>query len=273
MCSSDLSLGKQDYEYLVESQKLGLRAELAAMQATVQQQTNLLQTKNKAIQRADDDLAAAKTALKRVNQKTRWTTGIGLSMVSAALGVAFWSGDYAFAQREKANTAVEQAGNSDLALKRNEIELTRLETKNTDLIENNEELFINNETLTEENKKAVEEAKAALTSATTARQEAETIRGQVAGLNQDLASKNNQLGTIQSELVGAQSELGLLQQNVGALQQNVSDLEQQRIVQEDEIGEANRRLNDTVALRNQVQEALRFSSGTDRKSTRLNSSH
>ncbi|MEL6128430.1 MAG: AAA-like domain-containing protein, partial [Cyanobacteria bacterium J06628_4] len=131
--SETRSLGKQDYEYLVESQKLGLRAELAAMQATVQQQTNLLQTKNKAVQRANNELADAKTALKRVNQKTRWTTGIGLGMVSAALGVAFWSGDYALAQRDKANDALNQAGQSGIALRVSQRELARIETHNTEL--------------------------------------------------------------------------------------------------------------------------------------------
>ncbi|MGD1855839.1 MAG: tetratricopeptide repeat protein [Leptolyngbyaceae cyanobacterium] len=249
------SLAKQDYEYLVESQKLGLRAELAAVQATVAQQTHLLNTKNKAVQRANDELATAKTELKRVNQKTRWTTGIGLGIVSAALGVAFWSGDYALAQRQKANDAVDQAGKSDLALKVNEKELARLETRNTDLLENNEELSVNNEILNGENKKAVEEAKTASDNAAAARQEAETIRQRVAGLNRDLTSKNNQLGAVQSELVNTQSELG-------SLQQNVNELERQQIVQEDEIGEANRRLESTVELRNQVQEALRFSIGT-----------
>jgi len=248
-------LGEGHYEYLVESQKLGLRAELAAMQATVQQQTNLLQTKNKAVQRANDELVDAKAALKRVNQKTRWTTGIGLGMVSAALGVAFWSGDYALAQRDKANDAVNQAGQSDIALKVSQRELARIETHNTELLENNEELFTDNRALTERNEEAVEEAEAALQDATEARQQAETIQGRVAGLN-------SQLGTVQTELVGARSNLGLLEKSVGALQQNFNDLERQQAVLEDELGEAENLLDDTVSLRNQAQEALRFSIGT-----------
>ncbi|MEO0374182.1 MAG: AAA-like domain-containing protein [Cyanobacteria bacterium P01_A01_bin.17] len=110
------SLAKQDYDYLVESQKLGLRTELATMQATVLQKNQLLATKNQAIQRADDELDAAKAELKRVNQRTRWTTGIGLGLVSMALAGAFWSGNHALAQGEEARKARETAQESEIEL-------------------------------------------------------------------------------------------------------------------------------------------------------------
>ncbi|ESA36328.1 wd-40 repeat-containing protein [Leptolyngbya sp. Heron Island J] len=253
--SESRSLGKQDYEYLVESQKLGLRAELAAVQTTVAQQTQLLNTKNKAIQRADDELADAKADLKRINRQARWTTGIGISLVSMALAGAFWSGNHALAQGEEARRAREIAKDSELELLTTQKSLERLEIRNTDLLENNEDLSEVNEQLTEVNAEVTEEATIALADAETAKQQAETIREQVTGLNQNLDAKNSQLGHIQIQLAGAQSELD-------SLEQNVNDLEQERIIQEDNLQETNRLLNTTVRRRNEVQEALRFSIGT-----------
>ncbi len=267
--SETRSLGKQDYEYLVESQKLGLRAELAAVQATVAQQTQLLNTKNKAIQRADDELADAKDELRTVRKRTRLSSLLGVGLVSLAVFGAVLTGARATEAIGKAQDAEEQLVDTEKQLVDAEkqltstaTQLTRLETKNIRLDKSNQNLAKENQQLEEVNKQSAEEVKAAKAETQTAKQQAETIRGQVAGLNQDLATKNNQLGDVQTQLTGAESELGLLQQNVGALQQSVSQLEQEQLVRKDELLEATRLRNRAVVRRNQVQEALRFSIGT-----------
>ena len=253
--SETRSLGKQDYEYLVESQKLGLRVELAAVQATVAQQTQLLNTKNKAIQRADDELADAKADLKRINRQARWTTGIGIGLVSMALAGAFWSGNHALAQGEEARRAKEVAEDSEIELLTTQKSLERLEVRNTDLLENNENLSEANEQLTEVNAEVTKEAKKALADAATAKQQAETISGQVAGLNKNLDTKNNQLGDVQTQLSSIRTEFDRISQAVDTAQRLLNQANEER-----ESAEKARSI--AVKQREQAQEAIRFSIGS-----------
>ena len=120
--AEERSLGKQDYQFLVESQKLGLKTELATMRDTVHRTNQQLSRKTESLERVDSELERvnteltnAKTELEQahtalnqsrnelqtVRKRTRWTSGLGIGLVSLAMFGAIWFGKDA-AQSAKA---------------------------------------------------------------------------------------------------------------------------------------------------------------------------
>ena len=260
--SETRSLGKQDYEYLVESQKLGLRAELAAVQATVAQQTHLLNTKNKAVQRADDELADAKADLRRVRKRTRLSSLLGVGLVSLAVFGVVLAGNRASAKNQEARLASEEVRHAqeELGIVKNERD--RLENKNTRLVDNKKNLLTDNKQLNREkneleetNKQSVVEIKNAQAEATAAKQEAANIESQVARLTQDLTNKNNQIGSVQTQLSSIQTEFSQVTQAVDEAQRALNQANEDRESAEKARGLA-------VNQREQAQEAIRFSIGS-----------
>ncbi|MGB3787627.1 MAG: AAA-like domain-containing protein, partial [Phormidesmis sp.] len=113
--AEDRSLGKQDYQYLVESQKLGLRTELAEVQATVNQMDEQLSQKNQALASINTKLDEKQVELSKVRSRMRRTSRLGLCAASLATAMALLTGSYAASKATEAADAIQQKEEAELA--------------------------------------------------------------------------------------------------------------------------------------------------------------
>jgi tetratricopeptide (TPR) repeat protein len=137
------SLSQQDYQYLVESQKLGLRRELSQMQTALEQTTQQLAERNQTLSRINQELDTARQELdtaqraldttrqeldisrqeldtarrelhtaqeelNRVRRRTRRVTVLGVGLVGLLTLGAGWATREAWAQRNVAEEAIAQ---------------------------------------------------------------------------------------------------------------------------------------------------------------------
>ncbi|MEM6591804.1 MAG: tetratricopeptide repeat protein [Cyanobacteria bacterium P01_C01_bin.73] len=177
------SLSKRDYQYLVESQKLGLRQELEQSQAAVAQVNQQLTERNQALERINQQLATAQRELKRVRRFFNWVVAVGFALVSV-LGVgATWAERRRATAATERREAVEQKKAAQAELETTADENEQLETQNNILDANNQKLVgdnadltADNTTLTQQNQQAAQAADQALAAKQTAQQAAEAAR-------------------------------------------------------------------------------------------------
>ncbi|MGD1857735.1 MAG: tetratricopeptide repeat protein, partial [Leptolyngbyaceae cyanobacterium] len=215
------SLSKQDYQYLVESQKLGLKQELKQSQAAVTQINEQLAERNQALTSINQQLETARQELKRVRRFFRWVVGVGLSLLSL-LAFGAWKAESLRAQADSArelavearNGAIKEKDSALADLQETEQENEDLEDKNGDLENNNQtlarentDLEAVNTTLTTENQQATQAVAAAEAAQQTAEQEAETAQQTVAAAQQTLTQTRGNLTETQSALEVAQTDL------------------------------------------------------------------
>lgn len=242
------SLSKQDYQYLVESQKLGLRRELEAKQAAVEQTNRQLVEKNQALERINQQLATARQELTRVRRFFRWAIAFGIALVSALNFGAVWANGKrveASKGREEAvearNQAVEQEKAALTDLEATERENTQLADQNDTLDAGNQELAgennnlkASNTALTAQNQQAAQAAVQSLAAQLTAQEETETAQAAAATARQQTTAAQAQLTqtrgaltTVQQGLTNAQTERDQAQSNAEAAQQEAIKAEQE----------------------------------------------
>ena len=212
------SLGKQDYQFLVESQKLGLRSDLEQL---------------------NQALETARSELTRVRRRTRWSAGLSAVLISLSVfGMAFTTNE-ARKQTDIADAAVEKTKQADREqfqaledLQEIRAEKTGLETRNQRLQDSNQDLETDNQDLADANQalaaqnrqatQAVEQAQAAQQTAEAASREAQQQAAQTLA---ELDSSKQALAATRSEVAALQTEAGELQQEKSELTEQISSLE------------------------------------------------
>ncbi len=232
--AEDRSLGKLDYQYLVESQKLGLRTELAEMQATVDQMNQQLSQKNQALANINARLEEQQAELSKVRGKMRWAYGLGLGVAGLATVAALLTGGYAVAKAADAAAAIQQKEEAELATAEASKQIDglqsdvgslqtdkkALETDKQALADEREGLLAENQQIGAEVDQALsaqeaaelaavnagEQAKAAEAQvsvaegqAATAQERAAEITGRLEGVNQALAAQTSEFEQLQTE--------------------------------------------------------------------------
>jgi len=270
------SLSKQDYEFLVESQKLGLRTEL----------NNI----NTELSATNTELETARSELFRVRRRTRWANALGVGLLSVVALGTIWLGRYAGQQTLAAEQATQEAVDAEqkFAAANAEVEnlqeeKTELNTARTELEQNIQSLDQSNETLLAQNQQISQEVSAARTSqqsaeqaANTAKKQALQARTETASIQQEAsvarqaateANRSAQIAQqeatkIQAEATQVQSELAgvndELQEKVSELAQLLDETEQLR-EEQIALAESNAKLE---AQGQQVQRAFQASIGT-----------
>ena len=262
--AEDRSLGKQDYQFLVESQKLGLRQDLDEMQETVQQANEQLAQKNRALEGINAALAGARAELAKVRRRTRMAYGFGLGMTGLATAWALGASSYALGQREDAQAAIEEKQDADLAAKQSQKAVDRLqtdketlETTRKGLAQDKQLLLVDKENLLADNQQIAAEVEqisgevdTALAAQETAEGAAAAAQTQAATAETQAATAREQVATAQAEAQKKQAELAQVNAN---LQAEIADKEA-RVAQEterlqavnDALEDAGQRLGDTL---------------------------
>ncbi|MCY7320651.1 MAG: tetratricopeptide repeat protein, partial [Phormidesmis sp. CAN_BIN36] len=232
------SLSKQDYQYLVESQKLGLRRELNQVSAALNQTNQQLAAKNQVLDRINQELEGANQELSRVRRRTKWTRVLSLGLVGFAVLGAGLATKEAWAQREVAEAAVkeektakEQAGQSKNQAQQaqRETESALAETKNLGkqtnvlrgqkqtLATKNQTLAVTTNTLEQQNRQISQEVQQVKADQQLIQQQYETGRRQ-------LETAKNELGGVQGYLTEARAQSKQFQTTVARQSRNLDDI-------------------------------------------------
>ncbi|HEY9631232.1 MAG TPA: tetratricopeptide repeat protein [Coleofasciculaceae cyanobacterium] len=206
--SESRSLSKQDYRYLVESQKLGRRRELTQLRTELNQTNQQLIERNQALAHINQELHTAQRQLNRVQRFTQWITGLGLGLVGLlAIGIG-WATREASVQRDAANRAIAKVEQAQGELKETELEKDALEAgqqalqkQNQRLIDKSSILERNNTNLEHQNQQIVQEVAQAEKAQQTAQQQASAAQ-------QLLNQTRSQINHVQQELIAAQIKQG-----------------------------------------------------------------
>ncbi|MGD1859411.1 MAG: AAA-like domain-containing protein [Leptolyngbyaceae cyanobacterium] len=208
------SLSKQDYQYLVASQKLGLEQELTQSQAAVLQVNEQLAERNQALAHINQQLETARQELKRVRRFFRWVIAVGIGLFSA-LAFGAWRAEGRRAEAVEARQeAVEARDAARAELATAEDEKEQLETQNSTLDTDNQKLAgenidlkADNTTLAQQNQQVTQEAAQALEDRRTAQQEAVAAQETAATAQQQITSAQARLRKTQVELTDAEEGL------------------------------------------------------------------
>ncbi len=216
------SLGKQDYDFLVESQKLGFRAELGAIQ---------------------QKLAAARRDLLRAKRRTGWLTALGAGLISLSTAGAVWAQGKALQESARAESAQDDmrkaelskesalAGLAELSTEKRELQADQeaLQVNNQKLGLANDALGATNQALAEENQQVTAEVAQAIDAQQTAEAASQAAQARTAqtrqeltSVTQDLAAKNDESEVLQTQLseVAAQTSELTAQKDKLAAQKN-----------------------------------------------------
>jgi tetratricopeptide (TPR) repeat protein len=230
------SLSKQDYEYLVESQKLGLRQELDKMGAALEQTNQQLVERNNFLNQINEQLDAARQELARVRRRTRWATGIGLGLLGTLTLGSGWAVQEARAQRGAALVAVVQAeqarqekldAEKDLETIQTEndslgVQQKELQVANQGLMGQNSKLDKNNEDLAQQNQQVKQEVNQAKAAQQKAQQQAVVAQQTLTQARNELSQAEESLTDAQQERLQAKNEAEAAQQTAVSLQARVN---------------------------------------------------
>ena len=232
------SLSKQDYQYLVESQKLGLRRELEQLRSSLEQTEQTLGQRNRRLDEINAELKGARTDLKRVKQFTRWATGIGIGLVSC-LAFGTWRASNslgravedrnkavtqkkeAITQKNKAMAGLEQIKGQNEAL---EGQNEALEVNNQALEGQNNTLQSSNSELAKENQQIAQQVAQSRRDKQNVQQQLEQTRGDKQIADQQLSQAHDQLNITQQELNTAQTDREKADQKVQEAERRVQEL-------------------------------------------------
>jgi tetratricopeptide (TPR) repeat protein len=215
--AEDRTLGRADYRFLVESQKLGFQQDLEVTNRQLTEKNQELESQTAALAQIEARLAKSQGELDRVRRRTRRSSRIGVAVLAAALvgtGLSFWEANrqqgIAADLREDvsqleadAELAVEARGDAEA-----EAELAVEERDRTR--EQNQELNQVNEALQLESQQAAQAVE-------TAQQQLEQNRGEL-----DIIQTS--LGSAQTALQTANQELGVANEQIENQQENLRDV-------------------------------------------------
>ena len=249
--AEDRTLGRADYQFLVESQQLGQRRELEATNQALAERTA-------ALEQVEAELAAAQAELHKVRRNTRRSGWVGAAVLTAALaglGVAFVEANeqrsIAADLREEA-TALEAEATSAVEERDSALE------QNQELNAANDSLDDANQTLTTENNDLSDKNAELNTQFDQVSQEVETAKGaqQAAeAANRDAQAQfqqaSQQLGLVQANLTTKTSELAQKDAELSTLNDDVIRLQAeqvQRTADIKELEQTGERINNALQL-------------------------
>ncbi len=197
--SESRSLSKQDYHYLIESQKLGLRREL-------DQATQHLTERNQELDRINQALGVAQRELNRVGRLIRWVIGIGIALVGAlAIAAGLASGE-AWAQRNVAEDAIAQVGIAKRETESARSNLGEIQAEKEELAEQQQALKGANSDLKQQNEQIAQDVSQAKAAEQTAQQRAAASQQRLNQTQGRLGDATRSLTTAQTERQRAQTE-------------------------------------------------------------------
>ena len=243
--ASTRSLGKQDYQYLVESQKAGLEYHLLKnellLNHTNQQldeRSHILDIANRDLSLVQKKLSSAQRQLRRVRGFTRWATGLGVGLLGTfALGlwratdlrakavgeraVAIEKRDEALEHQKNAqeNVRVTQSKNQELAQ-----ETAILKSNNIEIVSENDELKDGNDILSAQNQRISREVKLAKDAQQDIQQEFDQTKDTLIDAQQILGNTQTELALAESQIDTAQQTAENLENRVQRQEENLGDV-------------------------------------------------
>lgn len=214
------SLSKLDYQFLVESQKLGLRSDLIATQETVVRTSKQLSDQNRALTTVNSELENARIALSKVRRRTRVANILGIGLLGlVGLGTVF-VGQYAGEQTRAAELASQETAEAEdkLVVATKDVEELQTERESLNAVraqleQNNQTLENSNKGLLSENKQISQQVSAALASQQAARNAAASAvnaanqaKAEAAEIESEAASAQQEAARVRAEAVTAQAE-------------------------------------------------------------------
>ena len=248
------SLSKLDYQFLVESQKLGLRSDLVATQETVVRTSKQLSDKNKALGEVNTALEGARTALTRVRRKTRVANILGVGLLGLiGMGTAF-VGQYASQQTKAAEVASQETAEAEdkLVVASKDVESLQVERESlgeirTALEKSNQDLASNNQGLLSENKRISEQVDVALSSQKSAESAAARAMNAAQQAQRSAAA-------IQAEADGARQEAARVKAEAAIAQTEAAEVQNMLAGVNNQLQEKNSELNQLLAETTQLQQ-------------------
>jgi len=221
------SLGREDYRFLVESQKLGLRSELEAAQGALRQTQTELGAQNQALGRVNNDLQAAQRDLLQVRKRTRITSGVGVGLVSLAVGGMVMATNRATEATQTAETSVGQAQAAEKQKNQLQGEKAQLEGQKTALEKQKTTLTQKNQQISRDVDQAKQNQATAQQQAEQAKGQAVAARGQITVIQQQAETAQTQLAQTEVQLQNQTAQLGSAQAAVKSAQTEVVQAKQQ----------------------------------------------
>ncbi|GAB4459995.1 MAG: hypothetical protein OHK0037_06410 [Elainellaceae cyanobacterium] len=214
------SLSKQDYQYLVESQKLGLRRDL---EHTQQQLADRTQTLN----RVNRELDTAHRDLKRVQGRTKWagallalvsvlalTAGLETVRAKKSLGETTAQSDLV---KKQLFSAIEQTGDANR-------EKDLISEALTDIEAEKEKLIESTNALEQKNQQIAQDVQKARIAQQDTRQQYNQLQSRVATAQRDLELVQTERETAQTEAETARTEAQQWQEKSDVQQRNLEDV-------------------------------------------------
>jgi tetratricopeptide (TPR) repeat protein len=201
------SLGRDDYQFLVESQKLGLRSELETAQGELRQTQTQLEERSNALGQINNDLQAAQRELLQVRKRTKITSGVGVGLVSLVVGGLFVAMDRAFKATQTADAAVQQTAKVETQQKAAEDRKNQLQGEKERLEGQKEELAGQNRELAQRNKSIAKDVNQAKQEQVAATQQAQAAQGQAVAAREQMMVVQQQSQTVQGQLTETKSQL------------------------------------------------------------------
>lgn len=223
------TLGRADYQFLVDSQKLSLRQELAAT-------TQELAARTSALERVNEELAQSQRSLVRNQRRTGWLVGLGAAALGLSLvgaGIATHRAGEATAQESEAKEEA-QAANLDRRLSiiprvGDGLGVVSLQFEKQGLVAQREALASQNSDLEAANQQASQQVETAEAASRNALARFDQVNGQLGEVQGDLDAKTTELDTKIDELAAKNQELGDLTGEVTQLETEKDDLEQAQV--------------------------------------------
>jgi tetratricopeptide (TPR) repeat protein len=211
------SLSKQDYRYLVESQKLGLRRELAHIQQELSGAQQQLNT-------AQQELSTARQELTRVRRRIRLGTMLGGVLLSGLALGAGWAAREAIAANTEKQTALTDLQTIRIEKNTLQQQQQKLQTEKQTLVGQNNTLKTTNQRITQDVKRARVAQNTAQQQAKTAQQQANIVRQQAKTAQQQLAQTNRTLTTAQRSLTTTKQQREQAQKQADQFQRQAANL-------------------------------------------------
>jgi len=221
------TLGRADYQFLVESQKLSLRQELASM-------TQELATRTLDLERVNEELEHSQRSLVRNQRRTGWLVGLGAAVLGLSLvgaGIATHRAGVAIAQERKANEAA-QVAKLDRRLSiiprvEDGLGVVGLQFEKKGLVAQRNALENQNTDLEAANRQASQQVETAEAASRDALAQFAQVNGQLEDTTQQLNNKNQQLtnltgqvSSLSQQTAGLEGQLTTLEGEVGVLEQD-----------------------------------------------------
>ena len=229
--AEDRTLGRADYQFLVESQKVGLRQELEAATRQLAEKSQELIDKTDALAQVEAQLAQAQTELEQSRWRTRRSSRIGAAVLATALvGTGFfsWQADQ---QRSIAADLKTDVADLKTDIEALEADTDSAVTERDQAIEEKQALEDSNQDLTRKTADLETQFDQATQAIETAQQQLDQSRSQLEATQKDLSNQQieltnttGKLETATGRLETANGELRDANEQINTQQENLRDV-------------------------------------------------